>query len=96
MKDAVFCFNIMLKLGFDQSFGSVPHQQHVGVARRQQPHLQSTRKAHRAEVFFVQELVEEGRVAIHYVKSEDADLGTKRLDQHRHRNLIKLTNEVKA
>ena len=47
--------------------------------------------------FFVQELVE-GKVSIHYVKSEDqlADLGTKHHSKHRHRDLIKLIGEFKA
>ena len=47
--------------------------------------------------FFVQELVE-GKVGIHYVKSEDqlANLGTKYHSKHRHRGLIKLINDFKA
>ena len=46
----------------------------------------------------VQELVEEGKISIHYVKTEDqlADLSTKHFSKHRHCNLIKLTNELKA
>ena len=49
----------------------------------------------RRGICFVQELVEEGKVSIHYVKSEDqqADLGTKHLSKHRHRKVIKLINE---
>ena len=48
--------------------------------------------------FFVQELVEEGKVTIHYVKSMDQllDLGTKYLSKHCPRDLIKLINEFKA
>ena len=47
--------------------------------------------------FFAQELVE-GKISFHYVvKSEDqlADLGTKHLNNHCHRNAIKPINELK-
>ena len=46
----------------------------------------------------MQELVEEGKASIHYVKSEDqlADLGTKHLRKRSHRNVIKLINKLKA
>ena len=47
---------------------------------------------------FVEELVEEGKVGIRYVKSEDklADLGTKHHSKHCHCDLIKFVNEFKA
>ena len=54
MKEAIFCSNIMLELAFDKSFGSVPlyidNTSALHVAR--QPYLQSSRKVHRAEIFF--------------------------------------------
>ena len=48
--------------------------------------------------FLVQELVEEGRISIHYVKTEDqlADIDTKHLSKHRPRYLIKLIGDFKA
>ena len=48
--------------------------------------------------FFIQELMEEGKIGIHYVKTEDqlADLGTNHLSRHKHGDLIKLINEYKA
>ena len=48
--------------------------------------------------FFVQELVEGGKVSIHYVKSLDhlADLGTKHRSKHRHHNIIRFINELKT
>ena len=48
--------------------------------------------------FFVQELVEEGMITIHYVNTQDQleDLGTKHLGKHRHLALIKLINDFKA
>ena len=43
-------------------------------------------------------LVREGKVSIHYVKSEDqlANIGIKYLSNHLHRNIIKLINELQA
>ena len=100
MKEAVFCSNMMLELGFDKSFGSVPlyidntSALHVAGNRTYSP-----RAKHIAlRYFFVQELVEEGKVSIHYVKSKDqlADLGIKHHSKHRHRIFIKFINEFKA
>ena len=100
MKEAVFCSNMVLELGFGESFGSVllyidnTSALHVAGNRTYSP-----RSKHIAlRYFFVQELVEEGKVSIHYVKSEDqlADLGNKHHSNHRHLDLIKLINEFKA
>ena len=91
----------MSGLGFGESFGSVPL------------HIDNTSALHIADnrayipcakhialryYFFVQELVE-GKVSIHYVKSEGqlADfLGTKHHRKHRHRDLIEFINGSKA
>ena len=100
MREAVFCSIMMLELGFDKSFGSVPlyidntSPLHVAGNR-----TYSRRAKHIAlRYFFVQELVEEGKVSIRYVKSEDqpADLGTKHHSKHRHCDLIKFISEFKA
>ena len=100
IKEVVFCSKVMSELGFDESFSSVPlyidntSARHVAGNRTYSP-----RAKHIAlRLFFVEELVEEGKISIHYVKSEDqlADLGTKRLSKHRHRMLIKLINEFKT
>ena len=47
---------------------------------------------------FVQEPVKEGKVTIHFVKTEQqlVDLGTKHLKKHRHRFFMKLINEFRA
>ena len=96
-EEPVFCSNMILELGFDKSFGSVPL--FIDNRYRRQPYLYSSRKIYRAEVFFfVQELVK-GKISIHYVvKSEDqlANLGTKHHSKHRHCDLIRLINEFKA
>ena len=100
MKEAVFSSNIMLELGFNESFGSVPLYVdntlalHVAGSRTYSP-----RAKHIAlRYFFVHELVEEGKVSIHYVKRENqlADLSTKHHSKHRYRDLIKLIKELKA
>ena len=48
--------------------------------------------------FFVEELVEEGKMTIRFVKTEKqiADVGTKHANKHRHRALIKLNREFEA
>ena len=73
MKGAAFCSSMMLEMGFDESFGSVllyidnMSPLHVAGNRTYSP-----RAKHIAlRYLFVQELVEEGKVSIHYVKSED-------------------------
>ena len=60
--------------------------------------FKSSRKALRVEIFFTQQLVEEGKISVHYVKTEDqlADMGTMHFSKHRHRNPMKLINEFKA
>ena len=97
MKEAVFRSILVLELGSDESSGRVPlyiddtSALHVAGSRTYSP-----RAKHIARMeFFVQELVEEGKISIHYVKSEDqlTGLRTKHLSKHRHRDLIKLLNE---
>ena len=101
MKEAAFFSNMMLELGFDESFGSVP----LYIDNTSPLHVAGNRtyinRANHSALryyFFVQELVE-GKISIHYVvKSEDqlADLGTKHHSKHRHRDPIRLINEFKA
>ena len=101
MKDeAVFCSNMMSELGFGESFGSVPlHIDNTSALYIAGNHTYIPRAKHIAlsYYFFVQELVE-GKIGIHYVKSEDhlADLGIKQHSKHRHRDLIKFINDFKA
>ena len=90
----------MVELGFEKGFNSVPlyldntSTLHVAGNRTYSP-----RAKHIAlRYFFVQELVEEGMITIHYVNTQDqlADLGTKHPGKHRHLALIKLINDFKA
>ena len=91
-KGAVSFPNMMLELDFDKSFGGVPlHIDNTSVLYIAGNRTHIPRAIALRYYFFVQELVE-GKVNIHYVKSEDqlADLGTKHQNKHRHRDLIKL------
>ena len=89
-----------MELGFTEEFRSVPvdidntSALHVAGSRTFSP-----RAKHIAlRYFFVQQLVNEGKVTVHFVKRERqlADLGMRHLKKHRHRFLIKLINEFRA
>ena len=102
MKDeAVFCSSTMSGLSFSKSIGSVPlHIDNTSALHIADNRTYIPRAKHIAlrYYFFVQELVE-GKVSIHYVKSEGqlADfLGTKHHRNHRHRDLIEFINDFKA
>ena len=101
MKDeAVFCSNTMSRLGFGENFGSVAlHIDNTSALHTADNRTYIPRAKHIVlrYYFFVQELVE-GKVSIHYVKSEGqlADLGNKHHCKHRHRDLIELINDFKA
>ena len=102
MKDeAVFCSNAMSGLGFGESLGSVSlHIDNTFALHIAENRTYIPRAKHIAlwYYFFVQELVE-GKVSIHFVKSEGqlADfLGTKHHRKHRHRDLIDFINDFKA
>ena len=100
-EEAVFFSNMMSELGFGESFGSVPlHIDNTSALYIAGNHTYILRAKHIAlrDYFFVQELVE-GKVGIHYVKSEDqlADFsGTKHRRKHRYRDFIEFINGSKA
>ena len=101
IKEAVLSSNtIMLELDFDESFSSVPlYNDNTSALHVAGNRTYSPRAKHIAlGYFFVQKLMQEDKVGIHYVKSEDqlANLGTKHLSKHYHRDLIKLINPFKA
>ena len=99
-KESLFCRNMMMELGFTERFRSVL----VYIDNTSALHVAgnktfSPRAKHVAlRYFFVQEVVKEGKVIIHFVKTEQqlTNLGTKHLKKHRHRFLIKLINEFRA
>ena len=99
MKESLFCRN-MMELGFTEGFSRVPvyidNTSALHVARNM---TFIPRAKHIAlRYVFVQELVKEGNVIIHFVKTEQqlADLETKHPKKHRHRFLIKLINKFRA
>ena len=99
-EEAVFCSNMMSELGFGESFGSVPlHIDSTSALYIAGNHAYIPSAKHIAlrYYFFVQELME-GKVGIHYVKSEGQlvdFLGPKHHRKHRHRDLIDFINDFK-
>ena len=101
MKEVVSCSNRMLELGFKEGFGSVPlYIDNTSALHDAGNRTYSPRAKHIApRYFFVQELVEEGKIIIHFVKTQEdqiADFGTKHASKYRHRVLIKLIREFEA
>ena len=100
MKKSLFCRNMMMQLGFTEGFRSVP----VYIGNTSALHVAGNRtfspraKYIALRYFFVQDLDKEGKVIIHFVKTEQqlADSVTKHLKKHRHRLFIKLINEFRA
>ena len=100
MKEAVFCNNMMLELGVKEGFSSVPlyidntSALHVAGNRTYSPRA----KHIMLRYFFMQELVDEGKIAIHFVEAQDQTTGlrTKHANKHRHRALTKLIREFQA
>ena len=100
MKEAVFCSNMIKKLGFGTCFDSVPpyidNTSALNVAGNRTNNSRVTHVALR--YFFIHGLVQEGRITMHYVKTMDqlADIVTKHLGKQRQRYLPKLISEVRA
>ena len=100
MTEAVFCSNMMNELGFDTRFDSVPlyldktSTLYVAGNQTYSPRVKHVALWH----FLVQELVREGQISIHYVKTEDqlADIGTKHLSKHKNRYRLKLISELRS
>ena len=91
---------MMLELSFKEGFGSVPlYVDNTSILHVAGNRSYSPRVMHIAlRYFFVQKLVEEGKIAIHFVKTQDqiADLRTKHAKKYRHHALIKLIRESEA
>ena len=100
MKEAVFCSNMMKKLGFGTRFDSVPlYIDNTSVMHVAGNQTYRSRVKHAAlRYFFIQELAKEGRITVKYVKADDqlADIGTKHLSKQRQRYLLKLISEFRA
>ena len=100
MKEAVFCSNMIKKLGFGTCFDSVPpyidNTSALHVTGNRTYSLRVKRVALR--YFFIQELVKEGRITVKYVKTENqlVDIGNKHLSKQRQSYLLKLIIEFRA
>ena len=71
MKEAVFCSNMMLELGFKEEFGSVPlYIDNTSALHGVGNRTYSPRAKHMTlRYFFVQELVEEGKNIIYFMET---------------------------
>ena len=100
MKEAVFCSNMLKELGFGTRFDCVAlYIDNTSTLHVIGNRTYSLRVKHVAlRCFFIQELVNEGRISINCVKTEDqlADISTKYLGKHRQRYLLKLISEFTA
>ena len=100
MNEAMFCSTMMKELGFGTRFDSVQfHLDSTFTLHVAGYQTYSPRVKHVAlRYFFVQELAREGRISIHYVKTEYqlADIEVKHLSKHRHRYLLKLISEFRS
>ena len=100
MKEEVYCANIMQELGFGEKFKRVPlHIDNTSALHVAGNHTFSSSAKHVAlRLFYIREIVQEGKVSIHYVPTEDNifDLETKLLNRNRHRYLIGLIKDFKA
>ena len=101
MKEAVFCFNIMVELGFEKRFSTMPFYLdntltlHVPGNRT---HFPWAKHVALMRYCFVQKLVEESKITVHYVNTQDqhADMAIKHLGRYHDRAFIKRINDFKA
>ena len=81
IKEAMFCFNTILEMGLNERFVSVSlYIDNMSALHVAGNYTYSHRAKHiELRYFFMQELVEEGKIIIHYATTEDqlAGLGTK-------------------
>lgn len=81
MKEAVFCSNMMMELGFGEAFYSVPvHINNTSSFHVAGNSTYSGRTKHVAlHYFFIRELIMKRRITLHHVdtKNNIADIGTK-------------------
>ena len=100
MKEAVFCSNMMVEIGFEKGFSSVPlYLDNTSTLQVVGNRTYSIRVKHiTLRYLFVHELVQEGKITTYYLNTQDrlADPGTKHLGRHHHRALIKLINDFEG
>ena len=100
MKEAVNCAGMMEELGFEETFKCVPvHIDNTSALHVAGNKTYSSRAKHVVlKVFYVHEIIQEGKVSIHYIPTQFniPDIGTKFLSKDRHRYLIGLINNFKT
>ena len=74
------------------------HRLHVSSTCGWEPHIQFACKRRGSTAVTHREIMQERKVSIYYVPTEHniSDLGTKFLNKHRHRYLIRLIKEFRA
>ena len=96
----MFYSNMRKELGFGTRADSVPlYLDNTSTLHVAENQTYSPRVKHVVlRYLFVEELAREGRISIHYVKTEYqlADIEIKHLSKHRHRYLIKLISEFRS
>ena len=92
MKEAVFCSNMLPELEFGKDFAKVPlYGDNTATLHALGNRSFSSRTAHIAlRLFFIRELVSEGRISIHCIPTDinPADIIAKHLNKHPLRNLL--------
>ena len=92
MKEAVFCFNMLIELGFGKDFENVPvHTDNTATLHVIGSRAYGSRTKHIAlRFFYIRERVSEESITIHYISTEDqlADIGTNHLNKHRLQQLL--------
>ena len=92
IKEAVFCSNVLIELGFGKEVEKVPlYIDNTATLHVIGNRAYSSRTKHIAlRFFYIRELVSEGKITIHYVSIEDnlADIGTKHLTKQRLQQLL--------
>ena len=100
MKGAVYCTGMMGEVGFEEMFKCVSiHIDNTSALHVAGNKTYSSRAKHVAlRLFYVREIIQEGKISIHYIPTEFniADMGTKFLNKHRQLYLIGLINNFKT
>ena len=98
MKEAVFCSNMMMELGFGDVFRSVPvHIDNTSTLHVAGNSTYSGRTKHVAlRYFFIRELIKKRRITLHYVGTAKnvADIGTNHLGKQRHHHLLNANQDL--
>ena len=92
MKEAVFCSNLLIELGYGKEFEKVPlHDNNTATLHVIGNRAYCSCTKHIAlRTFYIDELVSEGKITIHYISTEDqlVDIETKHLKRHRLQQLL--------